>query len=157
MADGQAPAAFGTHVGTTPGEMMETVTRAEYDSDVDALQIYLTDAPTWAGGKDVLGHQVDYDESGAPAGVELLSPALHIDDLVMIAAEIGVDGERLTAIARAALATPDRSVVVGESGVPRPETIDEAIDRRRRDPEFMGQLARIMEEDKAVLDRLADS
>lgn len=35
------------------------------------------------------------------------------------------------------------------------EAIDEAIDRRRQDPEFKARLQRIIERDKEILDRLA--
>ncbi|MEQ9093200.1 MAG: DUF2283 domain-containing protein, partial [Miltoncostaeaceae bacterium] len=52
--------------------------RAEYDSEADALQIYLTeDGARWASGVDIEGHQVDYDDRGRPAGLELLDPAAH--------------------------------------------------------------------------------
>lgn len=87
--------------------------RAEYDSEADALQIYLTsDDGRWASGVDIEGHQVDYDDRGRPAGVELLGPAGHIEDLTAIAERIGEDPQALVAIARAALSAPDRVVTL---------------------------------------------
>ncbi|MEQ8834256.1 MAG: DUF2283 domain-containing protein [Miltoncostaeaceae bacterium] len=92
--------------------------RAEYDSEADALQIYLTeDGARWASGVDIEGHQVDYDDRGRPAGIELLDPAAHIErDLPAIAASIGEDPQALVAIARAALAAPDRQVTLTLAG-----------------------------------------
>lgn len=86
--------------------------RAEFDSRADALQIELDQVD-----------RVDHDEDAAPGctvgiradvvvGVEVLSPAKHLDELAGIADRYGLDGEALESAARAALASPDRVVVL---------------------------------------------
>lgn len=86
--------------------------RAEFDSQADALQIDL-----------VTIDRVDHDEDVAPGctvsirddaivGVEVLSPATHLDELAGIAERYGLDREALESAARAALASPDRVVVL---------------------------------------------
>jgi hypothetical protein len=50
---------------------------------------------------------------GRPTNIELLSPAEHLDLLVLAAQRYGLDREALEAAARAALAAPDRQLVLG--------------------------------------------
>jgi uncharacterized protein YuzE len=86
--------------------------RAEYDSRADALQVFLSDAAEWRDSDEVAGAQVDFDADGVPAGIELLSPAERLESLVAVAERFSLDGEALVAVARAALAAPDRPVTV---------------------------------------------
>ena len=87
--------------------------RAEYDSEADALSIDLIDADRWDRSETI-------DDSfctvafadGRPANVELLSPAAHLDLLVVAADRHRLDAEALEAAARSALAAPDRTVVL---------------------------------------------
>src|SRR5262245_40484279 len=54
--------------------------RAKYDSDVDALYVYLSDRPYAFGRELDEARRVDYGPEGAPRGLEFLSPR-----------EVGVD------------------------------------------------------------------
>lgn len=54
--------------------------RYSYDRSVDALYVYLSDAPYHHGEALDDARHVDYDAQGAPVGVELLSPrAMGVD------------------------------------------------------------------------------
>ena len=87
--------------------------RADYDSEANALSIDLLKVDRWDDSRDI-------DETychvamrrGRPTNVELLSPSEHLDLLEVAAHRLGLDGEALLAAARAALAAPDRPVVV---------------------------------------------
>ena len=57
--------------------------RLEYDREVDAVYIYLSDAP-YAYGKDIdKERHIDYDINDAPIGIELLcvSDGVALDSL----------------------------------------------------------------------------
>lgn len=90
--------------------------RAEYDSRADALQIHLAEAAEWVDGREIAGHEVDYDAGGRPVAVDVLSPGDGLDGLLEVADRLGVDREALLATARAALAAPDREVAVDVAG-----------------------------------------
>lgn len=86
--------------------------RAEYDSHADALQIDLEDV-----------ERVDYDDdvgetssvaivAGRIVGIELLSPARHLDELSLVAERHGLDRQALESAAHAALAAPDRRITI---------------------------------------------
>lgn len=88
--------------------------RAEYDSQADALSIYLIQAEHWDGADEPI------DDSfcqvalvgGQPANIELLAPADHLGLLDRAAERYGLDRQALRGTARAALEAPDRLVAV---------------------------------------------
>jgi hypothetical protein len=87
--------------------------RADYDSEADALSIELRPVERY-------DHQEQVDDDycnvgifeGLPADVEPLSPAKHLDLLGVAAERYDLDGIALVAAAQAALAAPDRLVVM---------------------------------------------
>jgi hypothetical protein len=87
--------------------------RADYDSKADALSIEL-----WKF--EYFDHQDQVDDDycnvgivgGRAAAVELLYPARHLDLLEVAAERYDLDGTALIAAAQAALAAPDRLVVM---------------------------------------------
>jgi hypothetical protein len=85
--------------------------RADYDSEADALDIRLFRFESYERQEEVDDDycRVGFAE-GRPADVELLSPAKHLDLLLLAAERFGLDGAALVAAARAALAAPDRVV-----------------------------------------------
>jgi hypothetical protein len=90
--------------------------KADYDSKADALSILLTRLERY-------DHQEAVDEDnchvgivgGRPVDIELLYPARHLDLLQIAADRYDLDGTALLAIARAALAAPDRLVTMNLS------------------------------------------
>jgi hypothetical protein len=91
--------------------------KADYDSQADALSISLVQFKHY-------DHQESVDEdnchvgivAGRPVDVELLYPARHLDLLETAAERYDLDSEALVAIAKAALAAPDRLVTMDLSG-----------------------------------------
>lgn len=87
--------------------------RADYDSEADALTIELRQVERFDRGEQV---DDDYCNVGLVgdrvAAVELLYPAEHLDLLDIAAARYELDGTALIAAAQAALAAPDRLVVM---------------------------------------------
>ena len=85
--------------------------RADYDSEADALDIELVRFERLEGQDSVDDTycQVGFS-GGAPASIELLSPADHLDILEVVAGRYDLDGGGLLAAAKAALAVPDRVV-----------------------------------------------
>jgi uncharacterized protein YuzE len=87
--------------------------RADYDSEADALSIELRQVDRFDDGDQV---DDDYCNVGIAAGrvvaVELLYPAEHLDLLEVAAKRYGLDGTALLAAAKAALAAPDRPIVM---------------------------------------------
>ena len=87
--------------------------RADYDSEANALSIELRQVERFDYGDQV---DDDYCNVGIVAGrvvaVELLNPAEHLDLLDVAAERYELDGPALTAAAQAALAAPDRLVVM---------------------------------------------
>lgn len=87
--------------------------RADYDSEADALSIELR----WVEHYD---HQEQVDDDycnvgivgGRAIDVELLYPAENLDLLEVAAERYDLDGTALVAAAQAALAAPDRLVVM---------------------------------------------
>lgn len=92
--------------------------KVDYDSEADAISIRLTKFDRYDDQE-----QVDDDfcnvgfVGGRAVDVELLSPARHLDLLLLAAEKYGLDGIALVAAAQAGLAAPDRLVTVdvGES------------------------------------------
>jgi uncharacterized protein YuzE len=87
--------------------------RADYDSEADALLIDLRQVARFDHGEQV---DDDYCNVGIVGGrvvaVELLYPAEHLDLLEVAAERYDLDGTALLAAAQAALAAPDRVVVM---------------------------------------------
>lgn len=92
--------------------------KADYDSEAEALSIVLRDVRRLDDQEQV---DEDYCYVGIVAGqavnVSLIYPAQHLDLLVVVARRYDLDGEALVAIAKAALAAPDRLVTMDLSGV----------------------------------------
>lgn len=86
--------------------------RAEFDSQADALQIDLGTVDRVDRDEDVAPGCTVSIRADAVVGVEVLSPAKHLDELAGIAERYGLDREALESAARAALASPDRVVVL---------------------------------------------
>jgi hypothetical protein len=91
--------------------------KADYDSEADALSIQFACFRHY-------DHQESVDEDNCHVGVvadravdiELLYPARHLDLLGIAAERYDLDGEALLAVAKAALAAPDRLVTMDVSG-----------------------------------------
>jgi hypothetical protein len=87
--------------------------RADYDSEADALSITLRQFKYYDDQEQV---DDDYCNVGIVGGravdVELLYPARHLDLLEVAAERYDLDGTALVAAAQAALAAPDRLVVM---------------------------------------------
>jgi uncharacterized protein YuzE len=87
--------------------------RADYDSQADALIVELHQVERFDHGEQV---DDDFCNVGIVGdrvvAVELLYPAEHLDLLDVAAERYALDGTALTAAAHAALAAPDRLVVM---------------------------------------------
>ncbi len=87
--------------------------QADYDSEVDAIWIELRATQRFDRGEQV---DDDYCNVGIVddkvVAVELLNPARHLDLLEVAAERYGLDGTALVAATQAALAAPDRVVVM---------------------------------------------
>lgn len=88
--------------------------RAEYDTEANALSIDLVEDAGRIDGHETVDdtycHVAFLDDR--PVNVELLNPADHLPLLAEAAERFGLDGEALASAARAALAAPDRAVVL---------------------------------------------
>lgn len=90
--------------------------KADYDSKADALSILLARFKRY-------DRQEAIDEDNCHVGIvggravdiELLYPARHLDLLQIAASRYDLDGTALLAVARAALAAPDRLVTMDVS------------------------------------------
>jgi hypothetical protein len=92
--------------------------KADYDSEANALSIDLIQVEQWDDGDNV-----DKDEQcnvafsqGQVVNVELLHPAKNLELLNAAAERFDLDAEGLLAAAKAALAAPDRSVMLELTG-----------------------------------------
>jgi uncharacterized protein YuzE len=88
--------------------------RAEYDSEADALAIDLVLEPraAWADEIDDRSN-VAVTEGGEPVSIEILYPSMGMDEPLRIAAERhGLDVEALRIAAHAAVAAPDRVIII---------------------------------------------
>lgn len=91
--------------------------RASYDSEADALSIDLLAVDRWHTGDQIDDTYCSVAlANGRPANVELIAPLDHLDLLATVARRYSLDGDELAAVARAALAAPDRSVAVAVAG-----------------------------------------
>jgi hypothetical protein len=87
--------------------------RADYDSEANALDLELVRFEHYDDQE-----QVDDDfctvgfAGGRLVDVELLDPADHLDLLEVVARRYNLDGTALLAAAKAALAAPDRLIVM---------------------------------------------
>jgi uncharacterized protein YuzE len=88
--------------------------RAEYDSEADALAIDLVPDFVIDHDEEVDGRcNVAVDRAGRPVSVEVLNPGLDPESsLTAAAGRFGLDAEALVGAARAALAAPDREIVL---------------------------------------------
>lgn len=89
--------------------------RADYDSEADALLIELVANPVAAGGDHEIDDRcrVSVDERGQAVAVEVLYPSMGMDRQLQTAAERhGLDGEALQIAAHAAVAAPDRVIII---------------------------------------------
>jgi uncharacterized protein YuzE len=88
--------------------------RAEYDSEADALAIDLILEPraAWADEIDDRSN-VAVTEAGEPVSIEILYPSMGLDGPIQTAAaRYGLDEEALLIAARAAVAAPDRVIII---------------------------------------------
>jgi uncharacterized protein YuzE len=87
--------------------------RADYDSQADALSIELIEGVHW-DATDVIDDTYCRVElkDGRPASIELLNPADHLELLAEVGDRHALDADELEAVARAAIALPDRVVVL---------------------------------------------
>lgn len=87
--------------------------RADYDSEANALSIDLIQFELFERQECVHDTfcQVGFAK-GVPVNVELLNPAEQLDLLEVVAERYDLDGTALRAAAVAALAAPDRVVVL---------------------------------------------
>ena len=92
--------------------------RADYDSEGDTLAIYLVDADRADYGDDETHPQaVVAIRDGKPVIVDVIGTRDDIaEPLAAVAAGYGLDVEMLLAAGRAALAAPDRVVVLDVLG-----------------------------------------
>lgn len=87
--------------------------QADFDSEANALSIDLIEFDLYERQDCVHDTycQVGFAK-GVPANVELLNPADHLDLLEVVAERYDLDSLALRAAAQAALAAPDRVVVL---------------------------------------------
>lgn len=87
--------------------------KADYDSEADALSIDLIEIERWQGSEII-----DDDfcfvalAGGLPANINLLSPRKNLGLLKKVAGRFDLDHEAIVVAAEAALAAPDRPVVI---------------------------------------------
>jgi hypothetical protein len=87
--------------------------KADYDSEAKAISIDLVDGARWEYCEEATDRVNVAIAEGHPVNVELLSPASGVEDRLRVVAErYSLDAEALVAAARAALAAPDRAVIV---------------------------------------------
>ena len=88
--------------------------KAFYDSEVDALQIHLTEPPRRGYAEDVDGTAcfVEIDDGDVKVGVELLWATGRLDLLDAAAEKYDLDACALKAVAASAIAAPMRYVAV---------------------------------------------
>jgi hypothetical protein len=88
--------------------------RADYDSEGDILAIELFDVDRLDYGDDEVhpGAVVNFCD-GRPAVIDVIDPRDDVEEpLRAVAARFDLDAEALIAAARAALAAPDRTIVL---------------------------------------------
>jgi len=90
--------------------------KADFDSEANALGIELIDVDRWDDGD---GFDEDYCNLGFSNGrlvyIGLLYPSDNLHLLKAVSETYELDTEKLIALAKAALAAPDRIVSVGDS------------------------------------------
>jgi len=89
--------------------------KADYDSEANALAIELVDVDRWDDGD---GFDDDYCNIAFSQGrlvyIGLLYPSENLHLLEAVADRYELDADRLTALAKTALAAPDRQVTIGD-------------------------------------------
>ena len=95
--------------------------KADFDSEANALAIELVDVDRLDDGD---GFDEDYCNLGFSKGrlvyIGLLCPNDNLHLLKAVSESYELDAEELTALAKAALAAPNRAVTVGERLAPSP-------------------------------------
>jgi hypothetical protein len=87
--------------------------RADYDSQGDTLQITLVDVDHADYGDDAVPGAIVAIRNGGPVAIDVLNARQGTEQpLQAVAERYGLDIEALTAAARAALAGPDRTVII---------------------------------------------
>jgi hypothetical protein len=87
--------------------------RADYDSQGDTLQITLVDVDHADYGDDAIPGAVVAIRNGGPVAIDVLNAREGTEQpLRAVAERYGLDIEALTAAAQAALAGPDRTVII---------------------------------------------
>jgi hypothetical protein len=88
--------------------------KADFDSEANALAIELIDVDRWDDGDEFDEHYCNIAFSkGRLAYIGLLYPSENLHLLEAVAGSYDLDAEKLLALARAALAAPDRAVTIG--------------------------------------------
>jgi len=87
--------------------------RADYDSQAGTLQITLVDVDHANYGDDAVSGAIVATRNGGPVAIDLLDARQGTErPLRAVAERYGLDIEALTAAAQAALAVPDRTVII---------------------------------------------
>jgi len=87
--------------------------KADYDSQAEALSIDVVEVDRWDSGESVDDTYCNVAfRNGRLVNIELLNPEGRLELLDAAADRYGLDREALAAVARAALAAPDRAVTV---------------------------------------------
>jgi hypothetical protein len=87
--------------------------RADYDSQGNTLQITLVDVNHADYGDDAVPGAIIATRNGGPVSIDLLNARQGTEQpLREVAERYGLDIEALTAAAQAALAVPDRTVII---------------------------------------------
>jgi hypothetical protein len=87
--------------------------RVEYDAQANAIAITIAERTSADRGDEVHPRAIVALEHGEPVAVQLLYPDAGLDDPIgVVAHRYGLDREALNAAARAALAAPDRTVMI---------------------------------------------
>jgi hypothetical protein len=89
--------------------------KAYFDSEANAVSIDLLDVEYWDDGGEFDEYYCTVGFSkGRVANVGLLYPSEHFDLLKAVADRYNLDPKKLIAAAKAALATPDRTVTLSD-------------------------------------------
>ena len=89
--------------------------KADFDSEANALGIELVEVDRWDDGDEFDEYYCNLGFfKGRLVYIGLLYPSEKLDLLKKVARSYDLDRDALLAVAKAALAAPDRSVTVGE-------------------------------------------
>ena len=89
--------------------------KAYYDSEANAVSIDLLDVDCWDDGGEFDEYYCTVGFSAhRVANIGLLRPSEHLDLLEAVADRYSLDARELIAVAKAALAAPDRTVTISD-------------------------------------------